>query len=111
MTGLLCSEPARPLYGACRAGRALEAMLMLPALREDHAPTWELSVHPNSQVTSFQSMAGGWHFSQGLLSPEVATEGLPSLPPAPLPGAALGEAAYPLGLLKGSARETGQCFC
>lgn len=46
-------------------------------------------------VTSFQSVAGGWHFSQGLLSPEVATQGIANLPPAPLPGAALGEMAHP----------------
>lgn len=47
-------------------------------------------------VTSFQSVAGGWHFNQGLLSPEVAIQGIASLPPAPLPGAAPGEVAHPL---------------
>lgn len=56
-------------------------------------------------------MEGGWCFGQGLLSPEVATEGLPSLPPAPLPGAALGEAIHPLKPLRGSAREKRQCLC
>lgn len=47
-------------------------------------------------VTSFQSVAGSWHFSRELLSPEVATQGIANLPPAPLSGAALSEVAHPL---------------